>query len=203
MLAGQWLDVPGYDGKYQANFEGDIRRVYAKSGRTRLITPYKKKRRPQRVVVQLTKNGKSKEVAVMSVIARTFLGPCPPGCVPYHRNGMQKDNCAGNIAYIKKSELGKLTGASANRKPVVKLNPSGQPIAYYSSARDAARQNYMSRQTIADRCNGKVKHGPAPDGCEYAWDDDTCSIRWAIRRMELSKEYVPPMPEAPTAELDF
>ena len=37
-----WKDIPGYDGKYQADMEGNIRRVY-QSGKTRLMTPYHKK----------------------------------------------------------------------------------------------------------------------------------------------------------------
>ena len=37
-----WKDIPGYDGKYQADMEGNIRRIY-QSGKTRLMTPYHKK----------------------------------------------------------------------------------------------------------------------------------------------------------------
>ena len=36
-----WKDIPGYDGKYQADTEGNIRRVYP-SGKTRLLRPYHK-----------------------------------------------------------------------------------------------------------------------------------------------------------------
>lgn len=41
----------------------------------------------------------------------------------------------------------------------------------YSSAREAARRNFMSYQTVIDLCNGKVKRGKAPDGFVYEWDD--------------------------------
>ena len=37
-----WTNIPGYSGKYQADIEGNIRRVY-KSGKTRQMTPYRKK----------------------------------------------------------------------------------------------------------------------------------------------------------------
>lgn len=204
IMAGTWLDVPGYNGKYQANYEGEIRRVYAKSGKSKLLTAYwKKMRGSQRLVVKLTKDGKSREEIAMSVIARTFLGPCPPGHVPHHKNGMQHDNCAGNIEYISSVELGRQTGANSRRKPVVKLDTCGQPVAYYRSAREAARKNFMSYQTIIDRCNGKVKRGPAPDGYEYAWDGEACSLRWAVRRMELAGCISPPMPKAPAIKYDF
>ncbi len=41
----------------------------------------------------------------------------------------------------------------------------------------------MSYQTIMDRCNGKIKKTtPAPDGFEYAWDDDR-SINETMNRI--------------------
>ena len=152
-----WKDIPGYNGKYQADREGNIRRVFP-SGKTRTMTPYHKKMSgSQRLVVKLTKDGKSKEVILLQIIAKTFLGPAPKGCVPYHKNGCQSDNYVQNIAYIDKRKLGKLTGASSRRQPVAKIDQNGEIIDIYSSAREAARQNYMSYQTIIDRCNGKCK----------------------------------------------
>jgi hypothetical protein len=202
-LTEKWKDIPDYNGKYQASTEGNVRRVF-RSGKTRKMTPYHKKMSgSQRMVVKLTQNGKSREEILISLIAKTFLGPAPPGMVPYHKNGMQSENYLNNIAYITKQELGKMTGARSRRKPVVKLDTSGQDVAYYRSARQAAKQNYMSYQTIIDRCNGDVKRGPAPDGFEYAWDDSEVSRRKAIRRMELAGNYLPPMPKAPVIEFDF
>ena len=96
----RWKDIPGYDGKYQASTEGNIRRTL-KSGQFRSMTPYHKKMKgSQRLVVKLTKDGKAKEEIVLSLIARTFLGPVPDGAVPYHKNGMQSENHINNIAYI-------------------------------------------------------------------------------------------------------
>lgn len=198
-----WRDIPGYHGIYQASTQGNIRKIY-KSGKMRKMTPYHKKMTgSQRMVVKLTKDGKSKEEILIQLIARTFLGTAPPGMVPYHINEVQSDNFLSNIAYISRSDLGKKTGARARRKPVVKIDSSGQDVAYYSSARRAAKENFMSYQTIIDRCNGKVKRGPAPDGFEYAWDDSEVSRRKAIRRMELAGEYVPPMPKAPKILFEF
>lgn len=155
------------------------------------------------MVVKLTKNGKSKEEILIQVIAKTFLGPVPAGMVPYHKNGVQSDNYLNNIAYITRRELGNKTGARSKRKPVVKLDTSGQDVAFYRSARQAAKENFMSYQTIIDRCNGDVKRGPAPDGYEYAWDDSEVSRRKAVRRMELAGKYTPPMPKAHAVKFDF
>lgn len=41
-LIERWKDIPGYDGKYQASTEGNIRRTL-KSGQFRSMTPYHKK----------------------------------------------------------------------------------------------------------------------------------------------------------------
>jgi hypothetical protein len=156
----------------------------------------------QRLVVKLTKDGKAKEEIVLSLIARTFLGPIPDGAVPYHKNGMQSENHINNIAYIPRQELGKLTGYSSRNKIVVKLDSCGQDVEYYRSAREAAKKNFLSRQAITDRCNGKTKRGPAPDGYEYAWDNSEASRRKAIRRLELAGGYTP-MPTAPAVEFEF
>lgn len=195
-----WKNIPGYNGKYQADREGNIRRVFP-SGKTRTMTPYHKKMSgSQRLVVKLTKDGKSKEVILLQIIAKTFLGPAPKGCVPYHKNGCQSDNYVQNIAYIDKRKLGKLTGASSRRQPVAKIDQNGEIIDIYSSAREAARQNYMSYQTIIDRCNGKCKSAFAPDGYAYAWEDKEASIRKAIRKIEQAAGY---MPKAPNVVFDF
>lgn len=186
-----WKDIPGYGGKYQADREGNIRHVYP-SGKERIMTAYPKKMSgSQRLVVKLTRDGKAKEEIVISVMARTFLGPRPEGYVPYHKNGIQSDNYINNIAYISKKDLGKLTGAKSRRKPVVKLNEDGEIVEAYSSAREAARKNYMSYQTVTDRCNGKCKSAFAPDGFAYAWEDEKVSMRNAIAKIEKETDYMP------------
>ena len=66
-----WKDIPGYDGKYQADMEGNIRRVY-QSGKTRLMTPYHKKMSgSQRLVVKMTRDKKAKE-EILDGIADSF-----------------------------------------------------------------------------------------------------------------------------------
>ena len=195
-----WKDIPRYDGRYQADKEGNIRRVFP-SGKTRMMSKYHKRMTgSQRLVVKLTKDGKSKEETVLNVIARTFLGPIPEGYVPYHKNGCQTENHLNNIAYITRRELGKLTGSASGRRSVVKIDPNGEIVDVYSSAREAARQNYLSRQAVTDRCNGIRKSAFAPDGYAYAWEDSAVSIRNAIRKIEQVNGY---MPKANTIEFEW
>lgn len=180
-----YRDIPGYGGKYRANTLGDVVRVY-RSGRTRAMAPYHKKMRgSQRLVVKFTADGRPKEEILLSLMARTFLGPCPPGCVPYHKNGDQLDNCLHNIGYISRAELGRRTGAMSRRQPVAKMDTAGETVEVYPSARAAARENHMSYQTVIDRCNGKCRGAFAPDGYAYAWDDSEVSMRQAMRKIGL------------------
>lgn len=195
-----WKNIPDYYGKYQADTEGNVRRVY-KSGKTRLMTPYHKKMSgSQRLVVKLTRDGKPKEEILVQIMAKTFLGPVPDGCVPYHKNGCQSDNYIQNIAYISRKDLGKLTGRNSRRQPVAKIDSAGQIVEVYSSARECARENFMSYQTVIDRCNGKRKSAFAPDGYAYAWEDKEVSMRNAIRKIEQTNGY---MPKARTVEFEW
>ena len=199
-MVDTWKDIPEYNGKYQADREGNVRRVY-KSGKTRLMTSYiKKSTRNKRYVIKMTKNGKAKEETLIDIMAKTFLGERPIDYVPYHKNGIQSDNYINNIAYISRKNLGKLTGEKSRRKPVAKIDANGEIVEFYSSAREAARKNYMSYQTIADRCNGKCKSAFAPDGYAYAWEDEKVSMRNAIAKIEKEEGY---MPKAKNIEFEW
>lgn len=170
-----WKDILEYNGKYQASIDGQIRRVY-ESGKTRSMTPYKKSSKTARKIlrnrlfIHLTIDGKSKEIAMLKIMVDTFLGEVPKGKVPYHKDGFVTHNELHNIGFISRKELGKMTGADSKRIPVAKIDRQGEQVAFYSSAREAARQNHMSYQTVLDRCNNKVKKPLELDGHNYQFD---------------------------------
>lgn len=183
-----WKDIPGYRGIYQANREGDIRRVY-QNGKTHIMTPYHKKMSgSQRLVVKMSIDGRSREEIVMRVIARTFLGPPPKGHIPVHRNGCQSDNYVNNIKYISRQQAGKKYGPQSKRKAVVKIDQYGEIVEIYSSARAAGRENYLSYTAVTDRCNGKCKSAFAPDGYAYAWEDSGKSFETAINKIKHERQ---------------
>ncbi len=196
----EWRNVVGYDGKYQVNREGEVRRLL-KRGRVKPLTPYiKKTSTTKKYVVKMTKNKKGREEILAQIVAAAFIGPCPESHVPYHINGVQSDNYANNIAYISRAEMGKRFGMAAGRKPVAKIDCDGEIVEVYPSARECGRKNFMSYQTVIDRCNGKCKSAFAPDGYAYAWDDSEKSVEKAIRKIELSKGY---LKKAELRETDF
>jgi len=160
--------IPDYP-DYEINHRGDIRRLWRTTKPTNLKPSIKKK---QYIIRLLSPEGQRKEERIHKLMQRTFFPPPKLGQVFYHKNGNRLDNWINNLAYICRYELGKATGAKSKRKPVAKLDRNGELIETYASAREAARENFMSYQTIIDRCNGKVKVKFAPDGSQYVWDDD-------------------------------
>ena len=186
-----WRDVPGYGGKYQASDMGHIANTFwhgqkRKNGGRTILTQYKRKPRGKAKLqsakhyVHLTDlEGNMREFSAAKIVAETFLGPVPAGKVIFHKNGNPADNSIWNLAFCTRQELGRMTGADSSRRPVLKFSAAGELLECYSSARQAAKQNYFSYQAIIDRCNGKCKrHILAPDGNYYAWDN-TVSINRA------------------------
>lgn len=170
---GWWRDIPGYDGKYQVNRIADVRRVFP-SGLVRDMTAYRKSGRKfrQRLFVKLTKDGKSTEVPLLTIMAMAWYGTWPESKVPYHINRNIWDNRLENIGFIDRVSLGRLTGhMSSKRKTVFKVDRDGRDVEVYRSAREAAKANHMSYQTVLDRCNGKVKNPYALDGFTYRFED--------------------------------
>lgn len=172
-----WKDIPGFKGRYQASRAGDIRRKYG-SGKVRDMSQYKKRSGKggkilrDRLFVKLTVDGKSMEVPVFKVMVSTWKGEPPKGCVPYHINRIVTDNREENIGFTSRSNLGRITGGTTRRrKAVFKVDRDGNEVEVYRSAREAAKHNHMSYQTVLDRCNGKVKKEYALDGYTYRFED--------------------------------
>lgn len=163
---GQYRTIPGYP-NYQINHCGSVRRIWRNSKPTVMVPVIKK----GIYVIRLTDpNGHRKEERVHKLMQHTFLNSPKPGQVLYHKNGNRLDNWINNLGYMSREALGRKTGGQS-RKAVLKINTCYEVIEIYRSARQAARENFMSYQTIIDRCNGKVKKKVAPDGFIYRWED--------------------------------
>ncbi len=185
-----WKPIPGYDGKYEASWGGEIRRIYKKGAKPKTMSQYERHERKgsRRLYVKLTHDncgGKGRNVQVAQCIYSAFMGEIPDGNIIIHKNGLFTDNSIPNLEAITKRECGKRTGASSSRKPVVLLGADGEAIEFYSSAREAARQNYMSYQTVIDRCNGNVKRSFC--GIDFAWEDSEVSVKHARRRLGVDE----------------
>lgn len=189
-MLNEWRPIPGYGGKYEASFNGEIRRIY-KTKPPRILSQYEKRnqRGSRKLWVKLTKDGESgKEVNVAQIVFLSWKGPIPNGMIVYHKNNLFSDNIATNLELMTRKELGEKTGSKSRKQSVLKIDESGEVVDAYCSAREAGRQNYMSYQAIIDRCNGLVKKRPAPDGFDYAWEDSKVSIRRALERLGANKK---------------
>ena len=148
-----WFKVPGED-NIDVSPNGEIRK--------KTTTGYK-------LVAQYIKHGKNrsngyyckincKETKVAHLVYKTFIGDIPEGKVISHRDGYIWNNQARNLVAMDRAEVGRITGPKSRSKVVEKIDKKGFVVATYRSARDAGRQNFMSYQTVLDRCNGKVKY---------------------------------------------
>lgn len=177
-----WRVIPGFDGYYEINRMGEVRswRNHSHPGRAekpKMIGRYHKKSGKAHgscnrwLCVRLTKpDGKRTTIAVHHLMRDIWMKGKRPGMVVYHKNGDVGDPCLHNLDYIRRSDLGKKSGGKASRIPVAKISPDGQVVDIYKSAREAARLNYMSRQSVLDRCHNKVKNPYMADGYTYQFD---------------------------------
>jgi hypothetical protein len=88
-----WKDIPGLDGRYQASNLGRIRSVKILKPRITSGTGY----------LCVTVTGQ-KKIATHALVARTYLGPCPPGKEVNHINSNRQDPRPENLEYVTRSE---------------------------------------------------------------------------------------------------
>lgn len=165
---GYYKPIPGYNGLYEIDNFGNIRKIL--KTKVKIMTPVPK--RGLLTIKLMTPSGSRKEERIHKLVQFTFLGVTPPGKVLFHKNGDKQDNCVANIGFIDRQKLGEITGHKSRQQAVLKIDAGGGVEKIYRSARAAGRDNHMSYQTITDYCNGKVKSRYAPDGYQYVWDKD-------------------------------
>ena len=108
-----WKDIPGYEGRYQASTDGQIRSV---DRYVRLVAHGKETKRL--VKGQVLKPGRYCKTGHLSVVlghhtngspvhqlvALTFIGPRPAGCDVCHNDGDPTNNAVSNLRYDTRSE---------------------------------------------------------------------------------------------------
>lgn len=108
-----WKDIPGYEGKYQASTEGRIRSLsrplrgrnkygeFTRMMAGRVLRPSGQAKDPH-LYVRLGHGANGSPVH--QLVARTFLGPRPPGEDIRHLNGDPLDNRVENLCYGTRSD---------------------------------------------------------------------------------------------------
>lgn len=165
--AGYWRDVPGYSGVYQVSRAGTVRRIF-KNG-VRDLNYYRHKGHGNQWYVKIGKSN----TPVHRLVYQVWKGMIPENKRVYHINGILSDNRADNLELIDVCSLGRKFGGRASRcKQVFKISESGEEVEIYRSAREAAKQNYMSHQAVIDRCHKKVANEFALNGFTFRFEDE-------------------------------
>lgn len=141
--------------QYSVSDHGRFKKKYKRDKET-YIMPFVKKQSGY-PYIKLNLDGKLKEYKVSHLVAKYFIGE-RPGYRIRHKNGIKFDCYAGNLEFITMQELGKLTGHKSNSKEIVKLClETNEPLEWYRSSREAAKENYMSYQTVLENCHKRTK----------------------------------------------
>lgn len=164
-----WLDVPGYDGRYQVSNKGAVR-----NAKRRPLKAHESEKGYMRV--WLSTRGSLKCYPVHRLVAAAFIPN--PSKLPEvnHINGNKADNRVENLewcttshnrrhsAYELQNESGK------PKRPVICLTDN----TTYPSVAEAARQTKSSKQNITLCCQGKRKHTKGL-AWAYAEEVQTCA----------------------------
>jgi hypothetical protein len=135
-----WMDVVGFEGKYQVSNQGEI--VNTKTGSTLSLESVAG---DGYVKATLWKDGARTQTYVHRVVAEAFLGPSN-GREVNHKNGDKKDNRAANLEWCSRAEnmnhsyyvLGKRVRA------VVATNTQTGEQRTYPSVEEAVRAGFDS-----------------------------------------------------------
>ena len=109
-------------------------------------------------VIKLHIDEKGKDYNVAKLVIETFNRKLKAEEVAYHKNGIISDNRLSNLQITTRSEAGKRTGWQSHRKSIVMLDNEGVIIKVFKGTRDAAKNLFISRQTVSDYCNKRVEN---------------------------------------------
>ncbi|MEO1780984.1 HNH endonuclease [Enterococcus diestrammenae] len=148
--------IPGYEYKYYANWNGQIFRVF-KNGKKRELKGYVK---GNLYCVKLSDGTRYREFPFQRVVWMTFKGPIPDGYFVVRKTKIKTLNSMQNLRLRSFAQHGKKTGGLASSKEVILMDEDGSILDSWISARKAAKDLFVSYQTVMDICNGKIKGKP-------------------------------------------
>lgn len=164
------MDIPGYEGKYFVREDGTVwRRCKTKD---RQLLGHRKRR--SREIKLRGNDGICRAVSMSAIMRLTWFRGMREDWALMHINGLEADWSIHNLKPMPREELGKMRNRNLSAKSVIKRDPKTMKIlAFYKSAREAGRKNYMSYQAVLDACNKKNKKrtGIGTDGYLYEWEN--------------------------------
>ena len=156
----EWRPVKDYEGLYEVSSLGRVKSLWL--GKERILKLVANTNGYLRV--QLYKDGKQQMKKVHRLVAEAFLEN-PLGLPQVnHLDEVKTNNAVSNLEWCdckynnnygtaKQRIAAALTNGKLS-KPVQQLTMTGELVAEYPSAREAARQNGWSQGSICDCCRG-------------------------------------------------
>lgn len=142
-----WKSIE-YDHRYQVSNYGRFRKKKLKNG-YRYLKPFRKANLLQVKI-------KDKDINCARLVANAFIKKLSRKDCVYHKNKNVSDNYYRNLEIVTLKELGKRTGHRSKSQRVVEVK-GDEIIRAWPSARKAAKDLFISYQTVTDYCNNKVK----------------------------------------------
>lgn len=170
LIPNVWHDIPGYNGKYQINAEGQIRSMFGKTPKMKRCKPNPGKYNC--VTVQMTRpDGVARHEKVLQLMVRTFYPDYDRRLKPYHIDGNNMNNRLENIGFATQSDIGKRFGG-ARRRAVCKVDQEGNVLETYRSVADTVRKNPFSGNNVLRRLKNRTKNPFAETGYTFQYMDD-------------------------------
>ncbi len=163
-----WVAIKGYRWPYRINREGCVQKQL-EDGSWYTLKPYIGGGRSRAMVKMRSKDNRKIEAPLVWLMADAFMGGRRPGYGIVHRNGAKLDCDLGNLKFLPLNECGRLS-CRARRRAVEKVDRKGRVVSIYASAREAAKANFISQNSIWARCNGKVQDPYRLDGHNYRYE---------------------------------
>ena len=149
-----WMDIKGYEGRYQVSNEGRVWSVISQ----KYLKPLVNANSGYLVVNLYAKNGKMKREGIHRLVALTFIDN--PDGLPQvgHQDDDRFNNHVSNLYWTDAKENcnhGKhFENLSKSRGKKVRCIETGE---IYHSANEAARQLNICRSSISAACRGELK----------------------------------------------
>lgn len=135
-----WKNIPGFNGKYQANIKGEIRST-SYEGHNYIKKIKQQKRKDGYLQVQLY----DKKYLVHRLIALTFIDNVDSYCVVNHKNGIKNDNRMENLEWVTSSEnIKHAYNSGLKRKLFGKEHPNSKSVYQIDKNSNEILNKYQS-----------------------------------------------------------
>lgn len=167
------------DPRYEISQFGNVRKKNPKNG-YRKIKVFRKWNTNLWVI-----NINNKEVIIAREVANAFVKQLVKGDIVLHKNKLENDNYYKNLIVVDKKYAGMKTGHLAGARAVVEVK-DGEIVRRWRSGRQAEKELFISRQTVSDYCNNKVKRKMF----NLMWEDDYFDMvfppfKWERRKRKI------------------